>query len=427
MGFLFRLKKVFGRDKEYEQTYPNEVHKALKSVDDIFDESLSINEPHCSMDFIKNKGIEEPTHWIYKNVADPIEMNYRDRSLQKSMIGHYDEVVKICMSGLEKYPNSPYLLYMLGRTLGDIGKASNDNQKFNEGITALNHVIDLYPNFADAYVERGVIKRFQNNTAGANEDFIKANSIEPGILNQIKGLCCRCGKIVENDCISAKYPGISKGSYDLSDPKPICQSCLDQLDDSDHTQEFADLTICITKNENDKAIQIVKSIFNKNNETHWYNLGNLYFRKGMLSEALDCFDSALFLNTAYLKVWYRKGTILMNQQNFVDASKCFKNILVLDPKNENGWNPASAFCLLLCSVVIHNTAVQKGTGGEKTNQDVLKWLEECKPVWEFAISKGFDVEKLGINGYIDFCFENNGKILDHLEPKIATANIYSLK
>jgi tetratricopeptide (TPR) repeat protein len=426
MGFLFKLKKALGQEKEYEQPYPIEVHKALKTVDDLIDEYPPI-EPYATMEFIKNKEIEEPTHWIYKNVTDPIEMNYRDRSLRKSMIGHYDEVVKICMAGLEKYPNSPYLNYMLGRTLGDIGKASNDNQKFNEGIKALNRVIDHYPNFADAYVERGVIKRFQNNTDGANEDFIKANNIEPGILNQIKGLCCRCGKIVEKDCISVRYPGISKGSFDLSGPKPICQSCIDQFDDSAHTQELANLVICITKNETDKAIQIIKSIFNKNNETHWYNLGNLYFQKGMLPEALECFDNALFLNTIYVKVWYRKGTILMKQQNFVDASKCFKNILILDPKNEHGWNPASAYCLLLCSVVIHNTTVQNGKDGKKTNKEVLKWLKESQPVWEFAISEGFNIEKSGINGYIDFCFENNGKILDRIEPKIGTANIYPLK
>jgi tetratricopeptide (TPR) repeat protein len=427
MGFLFNLKKAFGQEKEYEQTYPTAVHKSLKTIDNIFDESLPITEPHCSMEFIKKNEIEAPTHWIYKYVDDPIEMNYRDRSLRKSMIGHYDEAVKICVAGLEKFPNSPYLIYMLGRTLGDIGKASNDNQKLSEGITALNKVISLYPDFADAYVERGVIKRFQNDTDGANEDFTKANNIEPGILDQIKGLCCRCGKIVEKDCVSVKYPGISKGSYAISDPKPICQYCLDQLDDSDHTQELADLAICMTKNENDKAIQIVKSIFNKNNESHWYNLGNLYFRKGMLSEALDCFNNALLLNTVYTKAWYRKGTILMNQKNFVDASKCFKNILILNPKNENGWNPASAFCLLLCSVVIHNTTVQKGEDGKKTNQEVIRWLTENKPVWEFAFSKGFDLKKVGINGYIDFCFENQGKILDYLEPKIATVNIYANK
>jgi tetratricopeptide (TPR) repeat protein len=102
------------------------------------------------------------------------------------MIGHYDDVVKICMNGLEKYPNSPYLLYMLGRTLGDIGKTSHNNQKFNEGITILNHVIDLYPNFADAYVERGTIKFNLTNQDGAIHDFLQAKEIEPDIDLPIK-------------------------------------------------------------------------------------------------------------------------------------------------------------------------------------------------------------------------------------------------
>lgn len=32
------------------------------------------------MEYIKNKEVEAPTHWVYKNVADPIEMNYRNGS-----------------------------------------------------------------------------------------------------------------------------------------------------------------------------------------------------------------------------------------------------------------------------------------------------------------------------------------------------------
>jgi len=427
MGFLFKLKKALGREKEYEQPYPQEFHESLKSVDEVFDESFSMDEPYLSLEYIKNKEIEAPTHWIFKHVSDPVEMNYRNKSLQKSMIGHYDEVVKICLNGLEKYPDSPYLLYMLGRTLGDIGKATDDNQKFREGIGLLNYVIDLCPDFADAYVERGIIKKLQNDTIGANEDFIKANTIEPGLVKQSQEKCCRCGKLVENDCTSVKHPGISKGSYELTGPKPICESCLNQMDDSDHTQELAELTICMTENKTDRAIQIVKSIFNKNNESHWYNLGNLYNQKGMIPEALECFDNALFLNTVYVKVWYRKGTILMDQQNFIDSSKCFKNILILDPTNKNGWYPASAFCTLLCSVIIHNTSVQRGEGGERTNQEVQKWLAECKPVWEFAIDQGLDIEKSGLNGFIDFCFEKSGMILDYLEPNVATANIYPIR
>lgn len=426
MGFFKRFKKVHTKNSEYEQPYSHEIHSALKNIDRSCNDSFSIEEAHFSMEYIKKQEIEQPTHWIYKYVVDPIEMNYRTRALRKSMIGQYDEVITICEKGLEKYPDNPYLLYMQGRTLGDIGKVSNNCQKLNKGIEVLNHVINLYPNFADAYVERGRIKKLQTDNNGAIEDFTIANNIEPGITDFINKTCYMCGKSIDNDCNSVKYPGISKGSYELTDPKYICQTCLDQMDDSDHTYEYAEFVICIEKNEIDKAIQILKSIFNNINEMHWYNLGNLYFRKNMKSEALDCYDQALFLNTAYIKAWYRKGSILMTQENFFDACKCFKNIRNLDQNNDEGWNSASAFCLLICSVVIHNKAVQTGKSAEVTDKEVQKWIMECKPVWEYAIIREFNVEKSGIDGFIDFCFENYDSILDYLEPSTGFLNTYPL-
>lgn len=161
MGFLSRIKQAFGHDMEYD-------------------------DPQSSMELIKIQEIAQPTHWIYKKVVDPIEMNYRNSALRKSLIGDYDQVVNICMKGLKKYPKSPYLYYMLGRTLGDIGEISTDNQKFNEGIIVLNHVIDLYPDFADACVERGRIQIYLSNQDEAIRDFLHAREIEPGIDLPIK-------------------------------------------------------------------------------------------------------------------------------------------------------------------------------------------------------------------------------------------------
>jgi hypothetical protein len=71
---------------------------------------------------------------------------------------------------------------MLGRTLGDIGKVTKNNEKYQESIIILNQVITLYPNFADAYYERAEIKELQQDMAGAYEDYLKAEKIEPGII-----------------------------------------------------------------------------------------------------------------------------------------------------------------------------------------------------------------------------------------------------
>jgi len=80
MGFLFNLKKALGYEKEYEEPYPHEVHQSLKNSDMMLEEDFSLNEPQFSMEYINNKEVEAPTHWVYKNVANPIEMNYRNGS-----------------------------------------------------------------------------------------------------------------------------------------------------------------------------------------------------------------------------------------------------------------------------------------------------------------------------------------------------------
>lgn len=244
------------------------------------------------------------------------------------------------------------------------------------------------------------------------------------VKNDITGIdapsikrCLRCGSPIGSDCTTVRYPGKTKGSYELTDPKPICQPCIAQIHtDDEHVEEIKSLALSIRDEDHDKAIQILKSIFNSNDEAHYYNLGNQYLNKGMLSEALDCFDNALLLDTHYVKAWYRKGSTLMRQGEYADASKCFNNIYNLDPKNERGWIPASAFCLFLCSIVIHNTAVLNGKDGTKTKREVLRWTKACNPVMEFAYSKGYDFVELGVDAVVDFCFENHDEILDYLEP-----------
>ena len=135
---------------------------------------LDVSNYPVTMEQINKLATEMPTHWFYKFVKDPREMHYRSKSLSESMQQKYADCIKTCEEGLQHYQDSPYLMYMLGRTLGDIGK-------IEKGIEILTRVIKHHPNFADAYIERGRCKANLKDIKGAQEDFSSAKEIEPYI------------------------------------------------------------------------------------------------------------------------------------------------------------------------------------------------------------------------------------------------------
>ena len=249
--------------------------------------------------------------------------------------------------------------------------------------------------------------------------------------------CYKCGHLILlNPHIV--YPGVEKGSFEITGAKKLCESCTSKIRDDTHAKEFADISICIKEKRFDDGIKIIQSIFNKDSDSHWYNLGNLYNSKLQLSDALDCYENALLLNTHYIKAWFRKGTILyglsklQDVEKLKDAVQCFKNILLLDPENKHLWNNASTFFIALCSISIHNRYFQDGKDTTQTNQEVQKWvslnLNNKYPSDLAKDLKNYLAGKVGrelLNSLIDWWFLNHKKILDALEPKIGDINLYT--
>lgn len=230
-----------------------------------------------------------------------------------------------------------------------------------------------------------------------------------------------------------------KGSLEIIDKKSLCKSCVDIIqDDFANTKEISKIAVFMNEKKFDEAITTIQSFFNKEHDAHWYNLGNMYYRKLQYSEALDCFDNTLFLNTHYIKAWYRKGTLLyglsklQDLEKLQDSKQCFKNILLLDPENKQMWNNASAFFIALCSILIHNRYVQEGKDAIKTNQEVQKWVSVIMPYkYPVDLANNLNNNLAGKKGkelldsLIDWWFFNFDDILNALEPKIGVINIYS--
>ena len=57
------------------------------------------------------------------------------------------------------------------------------------------------------------------------------------------------------------------------------------------------------------------------------NLGNVYFKKMNLKEALDYYDKAIQINPNYYEAFYNKEMFLKKINNFPKAIECFDKAL----------------------------------------------------------------------------------------------------
>lgn len=416
----FLRKTGLTREREYRQHYPDEFHEKLVNFDEIINDEYSLNKQYYSIDLIKKMEKDHPTHWFWKYVTDPIEMNFRGIALIKSMAGKYDSCIAICQNGLEKYPDSPYLLYLLGRTYGD-------RQNYEEGLIALNRLLDLYPDFADAFLERGSIKGGLGYIEDCLIDLKYAKTLEPDIiLPNFSVECALCKACIsENDEYSIIYPGAEKGSFDLTPPQVICKKCADgkfSQNIEDEPDQFAKIVIAMNKGNFLVAFDILTSIFNKENPSHWYNAGNILVNLKRFDEAYQCYDNAIFLNTHYTKCWYRKGSLLSYKQDYASAVKAFDNVIQLDPNNVYNWGHAAMLNSMLCSVIMNNSAINEGKGSKELSQLILKKIKFLQYILENKRLKREDgsiqkiiPDNLNIDDFVDYCIENQGELLNLLE------------
>jgi len=159
---LFRRKKKELSEEERRELQIK-VHELTK---DVLLDSRTIEE----------NAKKYPNILIFQDIKTPKEHRARFDALHYSMIGEYEKSIECANNGLEENPKSAYLLYLRGRTKGDIGL-------FEEGKRDLDEAIKIKPNFADAFIERGYIKDKMGDIEGAEEDYKVGESIESNILD----------------------------------------------------------------------------------------------------------------------------------------------------------------------------------------------------------------------------------------------------
>lgn len=164
---------LFSRGKKKEEPISpknrkEKTKKILKEIRKIkSDTSVTL-----TMEQIAEQAQKFPTHFNYQDVKNPEEFRCRDEALSYSMTEDYQDCIDSCNKGLEINPNSPYLLYMRGRTFSDM-------KQFEDGMNDLRRAIELRGDFAEAWMEIGRIHYITNHMDLGILAYIKSQELEP--------------------------------------------------------------------------------------------------------------------------------------------------------------------------------------------------------------------------------------------------------
>jgi len=455
--------KLFKRDKIYEKPFGKAHDDLVRIQESLGDEGLR-NLSDVDMSFVRTQGKAFPTHWIYKHCTDIKQYAYRSIALRESTVGKYDKVLATSREGLSKFPGDPYLLYMLGRTLCDVGRVNNDREKIETARRMLDDVVAQYPTFPDAYMERGWCKYGLSDYAGAERDIASAIEHETerlsidGFVRRLnetrekmpQNRCSKCGRELSD--AHQIHPSPEKDVLNITEGKPICKPCWDAshhiIDEKDHEREMQ-FGVAFTQKRFQDALNLMEEIHagGVKDAFYWYNRGNILSNLRKIDEAIDCYNTAIGMNTHYIKAWYRKGTHLYNkgvntnsEADLMRAHRCFVNVMRL---NDEEWRGAAMFQAFMVGINIHNRCV---TMGRKPPEWVTSVIQETHLSLYAALMdsksndkdiKAFQADQIALLSVededqlkknaelavrvhmVDFCTMHYSKILGDLEPNIA--------
>jgi len=159
-----------------------------------------------------------------------------------------------------------------------------------------------------------------------------------------------------------------RGSLDLTEERLVHHDCIHVTEHMEEwTQkrlEFFDLFL--VKKDWAKALSLIESILDPSDPTDWYNKGNVLRNLGHNEDAVESFSEAIFLDTHYVKAWYRKGQAMADMamplgssKSLQDAARCFENVLVL----ERWLNEACELAENKGSLVLITNAVKEELAG----------------------------------------------------------------
>jgi tetratricopeptide (TPR) repeat protein len=234
--------------------------------------------------------------------------------------------------------------------------------------------------------------------------------------------CEKCGSFKTFFSRSFIYPGNAIGSFEITEAKPICSTCVSKMreDPSAHGETSSKMIKCIEKEQYGEYLKIIEENFNTENPSHWYNRGNALRNLQRFDEALDCFNQALFLDTHYIKAWYRKGQTLFYDGKYSVALTSFGNVVQLDKKYQSGWGVAAKFYIMMTLSREYSRLMKENKMTQEFENYCREWIHHLYFLLHDELSVNADEKiipvKITPEEFLDYSYEHFEEILTILEP-----------
>ena len=216
------------------------------------------------------------------------------------------EALLKAQSGLEKSTEDPESLIVLAACLGA-------NQRDSEALHLIEKALKARPNYAEAFVNKGLVRLRAKNTSGAIEDFEKACDLKPH-LTQIWELL---GTLrYQNRNLSGAIEALKKA----------------QALEPDNVNRMINLGEFLRQDQRiGEAIAILKEATEKapENADAWINLGTALQQDNKIENAQAAYKKALAINPNSAEVCNNLGSIAKGTKNWESARKYFEQAITI--------------------------------------------------------------------------------------------------
>ena len=225
------------------------------------------------------------------------------------------EALNVARDTSQRFPDDVEGMVALGACL-------RANGEVVESLEILNKAIELNPNYAEALINRGLLRLSQENKAEALADLELAHRLKPHI-RQIWDLVVRL-KVEAQEYSDALLFLINMIEIDPEDEKRLATLalCYQHLKDFDAAIEAYNKALAINP---DYA------------EAHT-NLGSALKEQGKLEEAIEAYNKALAIKPDNAEAYNNMGNALKVQGKLEEAIKAYNKALAIKPDYAEAWS-----------------------------------------------------------------------------------------
>ena len=235
--------------------------------------------------------------------------------------GQMTRAEQVCRGLLQSYPQSLIVLNLLGAVLSSQGQ-------FQQAVRSYDRVIELKPDFAEAYSNRGNALTNLGQLEEAVASYDQAIELKPGYAQA--------------------YSNRGNALTELEQPEAVVDSCDKAIElKLDYAAAYYNRGNALTELEQleaavdsyDKAIELKLDYAEA-----YSNRGNTLTNLGQREEAVASYDKAIELKPGYAQAYSSRGNALQDLGQLETAVANHRKAISIDPQNGSFW-AALADCL----------------------------------------------------------------------------------